>query len=285
MLAVGLAILGGLLFGAYPVSLRYAFARSQDAEQGSLITALVAILPTAIFVVARSQYHGAIWPFLLAGLLAPGIASIAYLSAVREVGASRTAVVVGIAPLVAVGIALAALGEPVRAPLVIGALLVVVGGAALAAEGGRPEHLKAIGLLFAVVAATVFAARDAMIRGLSTDTRVGPQLAALVSIVSGSALIALYLVVRRRRAAFSGFRANVVPFTLPGLIWGGSYVAVFEAYYRGRVSVVSPLIATESLFGVLLATLFLRRTELIGRHVLLGAALVVGGGALIGAFR
>jgi hypothetical protein len=31
--------------------------------------------------------------------------------------------------------------------------------------------------------------------------------------------------------------------------------------------------------------LLLRRTELVGRHLILGALLVVGGGALIGAFR
>jgi drug/metabolite transporter (DMT)-like permease len=49
--------------------------------------------------------------------------------------------------------------------------------------------------------------------------------------------------------------------------------------------VVSPLVATESLWTVLLSALLLRRSELVGGRLLLGAALVVGGGALIGAYR
>ncbi|HEY6016722.1 MAG TPA: hypothetical protein VIU16_08055, partial [Gaiellaceae bacterium] len=63
------------------------------------------------------------------------------------------------------------------------------------------------------------------------------------------------------------------------------YVCLFEAFYRGRVEVVAPLVATESLWGVGLAALVLRRSELVGRRLALGAMLVVAGGALIGAFR
>ena len=51
------------------------------------------------------------------------------------------------------------------------------------------------------------------------------------------------------------------------------------------MTVVSPLIATEALFGVLLAALILGRSELIGRHVVFAAGLIVCGGALIGVFR
>jgi uncharacterized membrane protein len=75
------------------------------------------------------------------------------------------------------------------------------------------------------------------------------------------------------------------PFALPGVFWGLSYAAIFEAFYRGRVSVVSPLIATEALFGVLLAAVIIGKSELIGRHVIAAAGLIVCGGVLIGAFR
>jgi uncharacterized membrane protein len=77
----------------------------------------------------------------------------------------------------------------------------------------------------------------------------------------------------------------VVPFLVVGVLFGLSYVALFEAYYRGRVTVVSPLIATESLWGVGLSLLLIRHTELVGRRLVLGALLVVAGGVLIGAFR
>ena len=51
------------------------------------------------------------------------------------------------------------------------------------------------------------------------------------------------------------------------------------------MTVVSPLVATESLWGVGLAALLIRHTEGMGRRLALGALLVVAGGALIGAAR
>jgi uncharacterized membrane protein len=100
----------------------------------------------------------------------------------------------------------------------------------------------------------------------------------------GAATLTVFLLARRR-ISLPALRAGVPRFLLPGLLLGASYVFLFEAYYRGRVSVVSPLVATESLFGVLFAVLLLRRSELVGRHVVFGAVLVVAGAALIGATR
>ena len=52
---------------------------------------------------------------------------------------------------------------------------------------------------------------------------------------------------------------------------------------HGRVSVRSPLVATESLSGVGLSALLSRQTKGVGRRLALGALLVVAGGVLIGA--
>jgi drug/metabolite transporter (DMT)-like permease len=51
------------------------------------------------------------------------------------------------------------------------------------------------------------------------------------------------------------------------------------------VSVVAPIVATESLFGVLFSAVLLHKSERIGARIVLGAALVVAGGALIAVFR
>ena len=67
------------------------------------------------------------WPFVLAGLLAPGAAQILFTFAVRDAGASRTSVTVGTAPLFAVATALVFLDEPLVAGLVLGAALIVDG--------------------------------------------------------------------------------------------------------------------------------------------------------------
>ena len=68
------------------------------------------------------------WPFLVGGLLEPGVSQILFTLAVRDAGASRTSVIIGTAPLFAVAIAIVVLDEPVEAGLVVGAVLIVVGG-------------------------------------------------------------------------------------------------------------------------------------------------------------
>jgi uncharacterized membrane protein len=106
-----------------------------------------------------------------------------------------------------------------------------------------------------------------------------------VSLLAGSTTVALYLLVTRRGAWGRGYGTTLRAFLPSGLLFGLSYTALFQAYYRGRVSVVAPLVATESLWGVAFSALLLRRTELVGRRLVAGAVLIVAGGVLIGATR
>jgi drug/metabolite transporter (DMT)-like permease len=127
----------------------------------------------------------------------------------------------------------------------------------------------------------LFASRDSLIRRLSIDTDIDAAVAAAATLGSGSLVILLSLVAARRPPSLRPLVA-VLP---TGLTYGLSYVLLFEAFYRGRVSVVSPLVATESLWTVVLALVFLRRHEHVGVRLVAGALLVVAGGVLIGVFR
>jgi bacterial/archaeal transporter family protein len=267
------------------VALGFSMRRSRDALVGAFATAFSGFCVCAVVALVGREWGGAVWPFLIAGVLAPGGAQLLFVLAVREAGPSRASVIAGAAPLVAVTVAILALGEPAHLPLLAGAVLIVAGGLALIVERDRPEHFRAIGLVYSFGCTILFATRDNVVRHIASDSTVAPQLAAAVTILSGTVIVFAVLVVARQGRVFSDIRHEGPHFVLPGLIWGASYAFLFEAFYRSRVSIVSPLVATESLFAVLLAVLLLRRTELVGRHLVLGASLVVAGGALIGAFR
>jgi len=282
---VALALASALLFGGMSVTLGFSMRRSRDALVGAFATALSGFCVCAVVAAIGREWGGELWPFMLAGLLAPGGAQLLFVLGVREAGPSRASVIAGAAPLIAVTIAISALGEPASLPLLAGAILIVAGGLALVAERERPEHFRAIGLAYAFGCTVLFATRDNVVRHIASDSTVPPQLAASVTILSGTVLVFIVLATTRPRRVFADIRREGPAFILPGLLWGASYAFLFEAFYRSRVSIVSPLVATESLCAVLLAVLLLRRTELVGRHLLLGAALVVAGGALIGAFR
>jgi drug/metabolite transporter (DMT)-like permease len=286
LIAVGLACVSALLFGGMSVGLRIGLSRHPGVELatictvvGALAVALVAALAEAP---ARGVHAGAAWPFFLAGLLQPGIGQLLVTLAIREAGASRASVVFGVAPLISVTIALVFLGEPASAPLIVGAVLIVAGGVELARERGRPEHLRAIGLLYAFAVTVLFSVRDNVLRWLSGSTPVPPGVAAAASVLAGAIVVVIVLGPRiRARPRLH----DALPFLGVGVLFGLSYVSLFEAFYRGRVTVVSPLVATESLWGVGLSILLIRHTELVGRRLALGAVLVVAGGALIGVFR
>jgi drug/metabolite transporter (DMT)-like permease len=285
VLGVALSLLSAVLFGGMTIALAFSVRRSRDAEVGAFVTAFLGFLVCAAVALAGREWGGDLVPFLLAGLLAPGGSQLLFVLAVRESGPARASVIAGAAPLIAVTIAVTALGEPLRAPLALGAVLIVAGGLALVAERVRPDSFRLIGLVFSFGCTAFFATRDNIVRWLASDTDVAPQLAAAATILSGTTVIFLYLVVTRRGRLAADLRRSAIPFALPGLLWGASYASLFEAFFRARVTVVSPLVATESLVSVMLAVLLLRRTELVGRHLVLGALLVVAGGALIGAFR
>jgi drug/metabolite transporter (DMT)-like permease len=285
--AVLLACASAALFGAMSVAVRIGLRDVRDAELGSFAMSSLALVLTAALGLAVS--HGAdlrdAWPFLVAGAIAPGISQVLFVRAVQDAGAARTSVLMGTAPLVAVAIALTILGEPVSAGLIAGGLLIVSGGIALANERVRPADFRRLGVAFAVAATVLFAVRDNVVRAIAKGSDVAPLTAVPVSLFAAVAAVLLYLVVTRRGGWASGYGAAVRTFAPAGLIFGVSYVLLFEAYYQGRVSVVAPLVATESLWGVAFAALFLRRSELVGRRLVLGAVLIVAGGVLIGVSR
>jgi len=281
LIAVGLALLSAVLFGGMSVALRIALDRERDVALGTFVTAATALLVALAWALAEAPARGvhasAAWPFALAGLLQPGVGQLFATLAIRETGSSRASMVFGTAPLVSVAIALVALGEPASAPLLIGAVLIVGGSLELARERDRPAHFRRIGLVYALVTVILFSARDNLVRWLSGSTTAPPAVSATAALLGG--LVLLSLVVRPQPS-----RRGLL-FVPAGLCFGLSYVALFEAFYRGRVTVVSPLVATESLVGVGLSWLLLRHTEVVGRRLALGAVLIVAGGALIGAFR
>jgi drug/metabolite transporter (DMT)-like permease len=280
--AVLLALSSAALFGAMTVALRPALARGASAEIGALATVVSALaVALAAAIVKDASALEDVWPFLLAGVLGPGCSQLLFTFAVRDAGPSRTSVVVGTAPLFSVAIALVFLDEPLVAGVIAGAVLIVAGGILLVRERGRPAHVRLVGLLFALGSTIVFAVRDNVIRWLSGDTPVEPALAAAATLAAGGATIFVFLLVAGHNLSARGASAYVPA----GLCFGLSYVLLFEAYYRGRVTVVSPLVATESLWGVVLSALFLQRQELVGRRLVLGAMLIVAGGILIGVTR
>jgi drug/metabolite transporter (DMT)-like permease len=283
--AVALALVSAALFGAMPVAVRFALVPPViPAAVGALLRQLgtFAVLCVAAAIQGGITVDG-IAPFVIAGAIAPGLSNLFITVGIREAGSSRASVAFGMAPLFAVTIAVLVFDERPGALVLIGALLIVCGGVALALEPERPRHVRRIGIVFALVGAALFALRDNLVREESLDTEVPSMTAGAVMLASSLVVTSCVVLARRHRVVWP--TRVVARWLVPGTFVGLSYVALFEAFYRGTVSVVAPIVATESLFGVAFSALLLQRTERIGLRIVLGAALVVTGGALIAVFR
>src|SRR5205823_7815990 len=104
------------------------------------------------------------WPFFVTGLFAPGISQILFTRSVGVIGPSRTAIVVGVSPVLSAGIAVTLLGEPLHVALVLGTLLVVAGGTLLLRERRGPATMLSVGIALSLSAALLFSIRDNLVR-------------------------------------------------------------------------------------------------------------------------
>lgn len=289
MAAVLLAALAGASFGALAVAVRWGLRRGADPELGALVAATIGAVASTALAAPSAAASGVelseLWPFFVAGLIAPGASQIFLTLAVRHAGPSRAAIFMGTAPLMSILIALTLLDEPLRPLLLVGSALIVLGGVALAGERKRPAHFRVRGAALALLCATLFAARDNIVRWAARGQHPPPLVAATTSLLAATAFILVYLVLLRRDRLRTSRPRAVMAFAPAGFALALGYDTLLAAFDRGRVSVVSPLNATGSLWAVLLAALVIGRSEMIGRRTVHAGLLIVAGGGLIGALR
>jgi drug/metabolite transporter (DMT)-like permease len=275
-----------MALGALNTTMRRALARVADVDAGSAVIAAVAfVLIAAAAVVGGSDFDaGDLWPFLVIGAFVPGLSQLLVVHAVHGAGASRAGILFGMSPLFSALIAIVAFGEPFSWPLAVGTLLVVAGGFALAWERERPADYRTYGAVFAVTVAVAFGLRDNVARAVTEDVAADP-LAQATAVMLGASLVLLANLVRRPSAALTRLRTAFAPFAFSGVVTALAYAALFEALDRARVTVVAPLMGTGVLWTVVFAAVFLGRSELVGRRLVLVSLLVVAGSTLVGVTR
>lgn len=288
MLSVLFALLAGALFGVFTLTVRAGLQRGADPEAGALVvTGLGFAVGTVLAIpeLAGELDPADLWPFLLVGAIVPGMSQILFILAVRDAGPSRAAILIGTAPLMSVLIALLVLDEPFRPLLLVGTALIVAGGAILARERARPAHFRVVGAVLALTCAGLFAVRDNAVRFVARDADAPALAASALSLLAAAVIVLLYLLLVRRDGLPRKLRTALPAFAAAGVTLGLAYASLVEAFDHGRVSIVAPLNATQSLWAVLLAAVLVGKSELIGRRTVLSAVLVLVGGAMISVLR
>jgi len=291
MEAVGLGLLAGALFGLLTVLIRRGIMRVPDPVVGSVVVIALALAVALVATVASGRAgdlaDGRVAiAYVAIGIVAPGLSQIVFMLAVRDAGASRVAIMIGTAPLLATIIAVGFRDEPLKAGLVAGTALIVVGGASLAWERALPQGFRARGLVLGFACALLFAMRDNAMRIAGLETDMDARAATAWTLLGALIAVAGFAAVTRRGALprqIAGLWRAYLP---AGIVFGLAYATLTIALSVGKVTVFAPLNAMQSMWTVLFAWILIGRTgDAIGARVVGAMALVVAGGILIGIFR
>jgi drug/metabolite transporter (DMT)-like permease len=282
------AIVTAILFGSNTVAVRIGFRRNVDAELSALMPVLVSVViavPVAAVSVAVSWDDDAadLWRFAVAGLIAPGLSQLVFMPAVRYAGASRVGILIGMAPVLSAGLAIALLDESFKAVLAIATMMIVIGGMALAWDPARPVGFRRIGLLYGAAAAFLFSLQAVTLRWASDGRSIPPVVGLAVMVTVGAVIPLSVLLYRKGRAAFADARPALAAFWPAGVLFTLASFGFILAYKYGEVVVVAPLTATESLWTVVLAAILIgARSDAITTRVIGACVLIVVGGILVG---
>jgi drug/metabolite transporter (DMT)-like permease len=279
LLAVGAAV----GFAASGIALKRALQRASP-----LAAALVSVTFTTLFIwaliaatlspslVARRE----VLPFVVAGLAAPGLARLVMFAGIDRVGVSRSSALVATAPLFAIVMAAAVLGEKPSGALVGGAAAVMAGGALLSLRHREERAWRRRDLALPVLAAVGFALRDTVSRLGLVDFPY-PLVAAGVATVASLAIMAAIGAVQRGTGRLRLDPAALPLLLLAGACEGAAYLVMWRALTVGAVSLVSPLVHTQPIFTIALAAVFLRDLERVTWRLVLAATLILAGVAFV----
>ena len=138
------------------------------------------------------------------------------------------------------------------------------------------------GVAFALGAAASYGSAQVLTRQ-GIGNLAPPLVGTLISLCWGTLGFAL-LSARNLGSRGDHFRRGALFFATGGVFSATGVLLMFYALGMGQVVVIAPVLATNPLFTLLFAAIFLRGVERITPRVILGALLVVSGVAVLSIF-
>jgi uncharacterized membrane protein len=282
MTIVPVLALGAAMFSAGATIFIRQGLRKSDPYTGFWINLIVGVIGLwiAVFVtggVGAVSTRGLLI-FALAGLIGTVGGRLLRFIAIEKVGASVSAAVGNLQPMIASGLAIMFLGEHVTLPVLTGTIVIVIGTVLLSTSGGRTgfrPSLIALPLLSAACFGIVQIMRKA---GLA---HMGPVLATAVNFTTALIAFSAFMLAARHRGILACRGRTLVYFILAGVTENAGVFITIIALSLGTVSVVTPLTAAAPIFVLLLSPFFLRGLEILNARVVAGTLLIVVGVAVI----
>lgn len=214
--------------------------------------------------------------FCIVGTFQMGVRLLAY-TGVLKIGASRSAALQSISPLISATLAITILKEPATSPIIGGTFLVVCGVMLVSWKAERElPSFRWWHLLLPVGAACLTGMNHPLRRhafSLSDKPLFFSAFMGLVSLVGFS----VYRLVSPSRQSLNWNRESLWPFFWTGVFETFSILLIMTSLSLGRVVVVAPIASTYPVWALIGAKLFLRDVEKITIKTMVGILSVAAG--------
>ncbi len=154
--------------------------------------------------------------------------------------------------------------------------------ATLSTGAGTSRRATLTGVAFAMIAALSYGSSQVIARHAVTDL-APPLVGSFIALFWGTLGFAI-ISARNLGSRSPRFWRGAAYFVGAGVFSSTGVVLMFTALSKGKVVILSPILATNPLFTLLFAAVFLRGVEQITKRHALGTALVVAGVVVLSVF-
>ena len=287
MFGVVLALLSAMSFGLSQILVRKNLDKSNYVYISLTVTIMgnVVLWPLAlIFTNFNSVNFEGLLLFILAGLLAPGIARLFYFKGMETAGISANASIFATYPLYTSIIAILLLGEVLTTENWIGLACIITGvifvGRNINNDDNKNKSASKKGLIIPVLGSLAIAFSQ-IVRKEGLNIYSQPLLGVAVGYTTALIVYLLVIAVYKNAGArrFSG--KDIRLFWKPGVGIAAGWLLSFLALSQEMVSIVAPILQTELLFILFFAYIFLRKIEKYSLKLVASALLIIVGVVLI----
>ena len=215
------------------------------------------------------------------GILAYCVARVLHNTAIRMVGAARSVPMISVQPLMAFAIGFLILGERPNLLITAGTPIIVAGILLVMLPRQQTTNtieIRKLGYLLAFGGSLAFVTRDAISRHVLGSLALAPPfvVSGFALVIGGSILFAFI-----HRGVIDSIRHQPMRYVgiccLAGLLQGIAVASLFHALSRAPVTIVTPIYASQPIFALVLAAIFLRQLESLNWVLVVGTMLSVGG--------
>ena len=217
--------------------------------------------------------------FVGLGVITPSISRTFQFAGVQRIGAAPSGILRGLGPLFSSTLAVLLLGEQLTPVLALGTALIVCGIVVLSIRKDEMRSWALTGIAYAIGATLIWVMRDLIIRYSSPDV---PYKTLAIFVMAGTSSIVMALVLANSRSGRKDFSGKgLFYFVLVGIASFSALTSLFFALEEGRIVVVTPITSAQPLFVLLFSRFLPQGMEPLTPLMVLGAAFIVAGGALI----